>query len=140
MMKMIMNNGLRNMMIVLVLLGFVSLASNADAFSTKKSRKNGVTVEVKPMTFAPGQPAKFEVAMNTHSGDLGSDMAAVSTLRDDLGQEYKPTKWDGDGPGGHHRSGVLEFPTLEGNPKSVTLIIKNIAKVPERIFKWNLED
>lgn len=133
-------NGLRNVMIVIALLGVISLASNADAFSSKKSRKNGVTVDVTPMTFAPGQPAKFEVSMSTHSVDLGEDMAVVSTLRDDQGREYRPVNWDGDGPGGHHRSGVLEFPALEGSPKSVTLVIRNIAKVPERVFQWNLED
>ena len=139
-MRMIIGNGLRNVMIVIALLGVISLASNADAFSSKKSRKNGVTVDVKPMTFAAGQPAKFEVSMSTHSVDLGEDMAVVSTLRDDQGREYKPVNWDGDGPGGHHRSGVLEFPALEGSPKSVTLVIRNIAKVPERVFEWNLED
>jgi hypothetical protein len=139
-MRRIISHSLRNAMIVIVLLGVISLASNANAFSTKKSRKNGVTVEVRPVKFVPGQPAKFEVAMNTHSVDLGGDMAALSTLKDDQGQEYKPTKWDGDGPGGHHRSGTLEFPILEGNPKSVTLTIRNIAKVPERVFEWNLKD
>ena len=139
-MRMIISHGLRNAMIVIALLGVISLASNADASSLKKSRKNGVTVDVKPMTFALGQPAKFEVSMSTHSVDLGEDMADVSTLTDDQGQEYRPVNWDGDGPGGHHRSGVLEFPALEGTPKSVTLVIRNIAKVPERVFQWNLED
>ncbi len=132
-------NGLRNVMFVIALLGVISLASNVIAFSSKKSRKNGVTVDVKPMTFAPGQPAKFEVRMSTHSVELGEDMATVSTLMDDVGREYRPVNWDGDGPGGHHRSGVLEFPALEGSPKSVTLVIRNIAKVSERVFQWNLE-
>jgi hypothetical protein len=77
--------------------------------------------------------------MSTHSVDLGEDMAVVSTLRDDQGREYRPVSWNGDGPGGHHRSGVLEFPALEGSPKSVTLVIRDIAKVPERVFGWDLE-
>jgi hypothetical protein len=139
-MRMIINHGLRNAMIVIALLGVISLVSNADAFSSKKSRKNGVTVDVKPMKFISGQPAKFKVRMNTHSVELEEDMTAVATLSDDQGREYTPVKWDGAGPSGHHRSGTLVFPILEGTPKSVTLVIRDIAKVPERVFQWNLED
>jgi hypothetical protein len=79
------------------------------------------------------------VSMNTHSVDLSADLTVVSTLMDAQGKEYRPVSWEGDGPGGHHRSGVLEFPALEGTAKSVTLVIRDIAKVPERVFQWDLE-
>ena len=139
-MRVLKRGDLRHVLIVLALIGVFSLASNADAYRSITSRKNGVTVDVKPLKFTSGQPAKFKVRMNTHSVELDEDMAAVTTLRDDLGREYKPLNWDGDGPGGHHRTGVLEFPALEGSPKSVTLVIRNIAKVPKRVFQWKLED
>ena len=127
-------------MIVVGFLAVFSVVSDANAFRSIASRSNGVTVDVKPMQFAAGKPAKFEVSMNTHSVDLGVDLIAVSTLTDDQGKEYRPVNWDGTGPGGHHRSGVLEFPALEGTPKSVTLVIRDIARVPERIFQWDLEE
>ena len=37
-------------------------------------------------------------------------------------------------------SGTLEFPVIKGNPGSVTLIIKNIASVPERVFTWQVKE
>jgi len=47
--------------------------------------------------------------------------------------------WDGTPPGSHHRNGTLEFETLKGNPKSITLFIKGVSNVPKRIYKWVLE-
>ena len=124
---------------VLIVLAMFGLASNAGAYNSIKSRKNGVTVDVKPLQFVTGKPARFQVRMNTHSVNLGEDMVAVSLLRDDQGREYRPLRWDGSPPGGHHRNGVLEFPNLEGNIKSFTLLIRNIAGVPERTFEWKME-
>jgi len=124
---------------LLVSLALFGLASEASAYKTKSSSKSGVQVEVKPVQLAKGKPANFEVRMTTHSVELDQDLTAVCSLKDDQGREYKPLKWKGSPPGGHHRSGVLAFPPLEGNPKSVTLIIRTIANVPERIFAWQVK-
>ena len=127
---------------IVIVVGFLavfSVVSNVNAFRSIASRSNGVTVDVKPTQFAAGKPTKFEVSMNTHSVDLSADLTVVSTLMDAQGKDYRPVSWEGDGPGGHHRSGVLEFPALEGTAKSVTLVIRDIAKVPERVFQWDLE-
>ena len=124
---------------LLVSLALFGLASEAMAYKMKSSKKSGVRVEVKPVQLVPGRQANFEVRMNTHSVPLDQDMTAVCTLIDDQGREYKPLKWKGSPPGGHHRSGVLAFPPLEGNTKSVTLIIRNIANVPERTFGWQVK-
>jgi hypothetical protein len=34
---------------------------------------------------------------------------------------------------------VLEFPKLEDNTESITLIIRKVANVPERTFEWSVE-
>ena len=81
----------------------------------------------------------IHLTMNTHSEALGEDMVAVSTLKDNEGREYPATAWQGSAPGGHHRKGVLEFQDLGENSASITLIIKGIANVPERIFEWPVE-
>jgi hypothetical protein len=47
---------------------------------------------------------------------------------------------------GHHREGVLSFPATDagGKPlvspeaKAVTLIVRGIGGVPERVFQWPL--
>ncbi len=99
-----------------------------------------VSVDVKPVQLTPGQPARFEVTMNTHSVELDQDMVVASTLVDDNGTAYQPLKWNGSEPGGHHRSGTLIFPDLKGTPESVTLVLKGIASVPERVFEWKIEN
>lgn len=123
----------------LILFVSSALVPGAGAYERRLSRENRVRVDVVPVQLIPGQAVKFEVRMNTHSVDLSQDMVAVSFLKDDNGQEYRPVGWNGSPPGSHHRSGVLEFPTLKGNPNTVTLIIKDIAEVPSRIFHWKVE-
>ena len=127
------------MLAVFTMLSNFGFLSDAEAYSSITSRKNGVTVDVKPRKFAPGEPVTFHVRMNTHTVDLAEDMTAVSTLKDDQGREYRPVSWKGAPPGGHHRRGVLEFPTLDGSTKSVTLVIRNVGGVPERAFEWKVE-
>ncbi len=116
----------------------ISKPSSNVTFETQSSNGGSVTVAVKPTTLAVGEPVAFDIAMNTHSVDLSDDMTKISVLRDDTGKEYKPTTWDGAEPGGHHRSGTLLFPALTGKPKYVELVVKGLAKVPERLFKWDL--
>ncbi|UCD81513.1 MAG: hypothetical protein JSW26_08855 [Desulfobacterales bacterium] len=116
----------------------LGLAIDAGAYEMKSNNDNRVRVDVQPVQLTPGQPMKFEVRMNTHSADLGQDMAAVSTLKDNNGREYKATAWQGSPPGGHHRKGVLEFPNLTDNTESITLVIRDIDNVPERIFNWGI--
>ena len=115
-----------------------SSKSSGAGFETKSSEGGSVTVDVKPTALEVGKPIAFDIAMNTHSVDLGDDMTQITTLRDDTGKEYKPTAWDGPGGGGHHREGTLTFAALTAKPKSVELIIKGLAGVPERVFKWDL--
>ncbi len=88
----------------------------------------------------------FDVALNTHSVDLdGIDLAQSADLRADNGVEVKPAAWEAP-KGGHHRSGVLTFPTTtpDGKPliakdtRVLMLTIRGVAGVPERVFRWEL--
>ena len=116
----------------------VGLMGDAGAYEMRSNRENSVRVDVKPVQLVSGQPARFEVRMNTHSEPLEEDMVAVSSLKDNTGRVYQATAWQGSGPGGHHRKGVLEFPELEDNTESITLIIRKVANVPERTFEWSV--
>lgn len=116
----------------------IAVKAGTVGFEVKSSSGGSVVVDVKPTALAPGKPAEFDVAMNTHSVDLSDDMVKIAVLRDDKGKEYKPTAWDGPGGGGHHREGRLKFPALAGEPKYVELVLTGIAKVPERTFRWEL--
>ncbi len=111
----------------------------APVFESQLSNEKAVMVEVTPLNLPRGGPTfDFEVAFNTHSVDLSFDPAAISILRDDQGREYPAVAWEGAGPGGHHRSGVLRFEAPATATKFIEVIIHDVAGVPERVFQWNL--
>jgi hypothetical protein len=122
-----------------ILFLILGLSTSLWAYEHRSSNANSVQVDVVPVQMSPGQAAKFEIRMNTHSVPLNYDMVAVSLIKDDLGREYRPLAWNGSPPGGHHRSGILEFPNIPEGTGSITLYIKSIADVPERSFEWKLE-
>lgn len=115
-----------------------SAQTSTSAFQTKSNSGGSVTVDVKPTALEAGQAIAFDIAMNTHSVDLSDDMTKITILRDDSGKEYKPTAWQGGEPGGHHRAGTLTFVPLSSKPKYVELVIRGLAQVPERVFRWDL--
>lgn len=99
-----------------------------------------VAITVTPIEFGTGvEKWKFQIAFDTHSGSLDDDLLAVASLVDDAGNVYQPMAWDGPGPGGHHREGILVFAALNPAPSYVELKIKNAGGVPERLFKWELK-
>jgi hypothetical protein len=127
------------LLLVVVILAFGGFLSQAGAFQAQTNAENAVRVDVKPIQLAPGQPAIFEIRLNTHSVNLSYDLVQVCSLQDGQGKVYQAKAWKGSSPGGHHRSGVLEFPELKGKPQTVKLIIRGIADVPARVFEWKLE-
>jgi hypothetical protein len=126
--------------VIMIILLVMGVALEAWAYKRISSRKNSVNVDVVPVQLTSGQQVKFDVRMSTHSVELSQDMVAVSLLKDSNGQEYRPENWKGSPAGGHHRSGTLEFSAIKGSPDSVTLVIKNIASVPERVFTWKVKE
>ena len=92
--------------------------------------KNNVEFQITPLS-----PSEFQIAINTHSVDLDFDLTEISTLYDDAGNAYKPLKWDGSEPDGHHRNGILKFSSINSNAKSIKLVITDTAT---REFNWNL--
>ncbi len=84
---------------------------------------------------ADGQPWRFEVRLDTHSVALDQDLAASAVLVAGDGREVRAEEWDGDPPGGHHRSGVLVFAAPVPGPQAVTLKIRGVG-VAERTFTW----
>lgn len=80
----------------------------------------------------------FYVEMNTHSVDITKlKMDEISFLT--LGSKtIKVLKWKSATEGGiHHRSGHLFF-SKAGEAKKIKLVIKSIAGIAVREFKWSL--
>jgi hypothetical protein len=121
---------------------FPNMGSNVEL--TRMDQQGAVIMEVTPLNLGtPAETLDFDVVLNTHSVDLGMDLAALSTLTTDTGIKVEATSWDAP-RGGHHVSGKLVFPAmqdgksvLEGS-KKITLTILNL-EAPSRIFEWELK-
>lgn len=107
--------------------------------ATKSNSGGSVTVEAK-WSIVEAKGLVFDIVMDTHSVDLdGYDLKALAVLKDESGNEYRPTAWDS-AAGGHHRTGKLAFALpdslKQGEAKSVTLVVRKVAGVAERVFEW----
>jgi hypothetical protein len=81
--------------------------TGADSSDLARTDEQGAVVfQVTPLDLTnPTDTLDFDVAMNTHSVDLGIDLAPLSTLMTDTGLTLQATKWDA--PGGcHHVDGT----------------------------------
>ncbi len=113
-------------------------APPATSFSPQVNSEGGVDTSVTPLSLDKDSDWTFEIVLDTHSGDLSEDLLTVAALADDSGKIYLPKAWEGAPPGGHHREGILVFTPVSPYPSSATLIIKNVAGIPERSFSWDL--
>jgi hypothetical protein len=120
-------------------------AANLSAGATQTNEAGQVTIAATLQS--SGAPLAFDVTMNTHAVDLdGYDLKQLAVLRIDSRREVRPASWEAP-RGGHHRSGTLTFPAAgaDGTPMiaagthTIELIIRNVAGVPERSFRWTLE-
>ena len=111
-----------------------------EQWETKTDDQPPVTISITPIEFGKDiKTWKFNVAFTTHSGSLDDDPVKIAFLVDDKGNTYQSTMWEGSGPGGHHREGVLVFDAINPTPAYIELKIKNVGGVPERLFKWDIK-
>ncbi len=133
--------------LITILAGFLFSASlltdgtnNALASEAKQTvAGGGVTVKVTYAKPKGSDEFRFQVALDTHSVNLESyDLRTISVLHDDAGNTYSPTAVENKGSG-HHRETTVSFATIASGTKRVELVIKDVAGVKERIFRWDLE-
>lgn len=103
---------------------------------TRTNEGGAVTFLVRPLNLDSGSDTlDFEVDMDTHSVDLGFDLAGMAVLKTDTGAEIAPSGYQGGG--GHHVKGRLSFPAGQvAGARALTLVIRNAAGVAERTFTW----
>lgn len=108
--------------------------------SSQQSDAGHVMVTVTPvMVSETADTWRFDVRLNTHVAPITQDIAAVSVLDDGDGHSERPSAWEGDPPGGHHRKGTLVFRPFSPMPGSITLHIREVGDVPDRSFTWNMK-
>lgn len=116
------------------------VSNSPQKWESKIDEQASVTVTVTPTDISVDTNEwKFNVVMDTHSVELDQNMVEATILIDNPGEEYKPLRWEGAEPGGHHREGVLIFSPIIPYPQHMTLKIKDIGGV-QRLFWWVLTE
>ena len=106
---------------------------------TQSVSGGGVTVKVIYLNPKSKDAPRFSAVLDTHSVDLDSyELKSLTVLRDDTGKIYPPTAVENKGSG-HHREIVLTFPKMSPESKRMNLVIKDVAGVKERTFRWDLK-
>lgn len=121
-----------------------AIDAKASADLTRSDQQGSVTVDITPLNLSnPSDKLEFDVALNTHSGDLSMDLATLATLTTDTGITVQATLWDAP-RGGHHVEGKLTFPALKDGKSildgasKLTLTIINVDAA-SRLFEWQLK-
>ena len=114
-----------------------------DESLSRTDEQGAISVTVTPLNFeAPGKTLDFEVVLDTHSVDLGMDLALLAKLATNAGLSAPASKWEAP-RGGHHVQGTLVFPsTVDGKAlldgaSRLTLTIKDLDGI-ERVFSWEI--
>ncbi len=132
-------------LVVCAITGIISWSGEAPAASTDASSKlsqevagGGVTVTA-TLLKDQDEATAIKLALSTHSVDLnGYQFEKMATLHDDGGRTYPLQAVESASGGGHHREAVLRFGKLSQGAKTVELVVKDLAGVPERTFRWSL--
>jgi len=126
-------------LLILYLVGGVYLAAGfaVEGLGVPQTQSGGgVTVKVTYLAQTERE-SKFSVVLDTHSVNLERyDLKSLSVMRDDTGLTMAPTGAENKGSG-HHREIILTFPRPSTERKWLELVIKDIAGVKERVYRWS---
>ena len=110
--------------------------SSEDALAARSVEAGPVTVTATPIQL-DGDGATIDIVLDTHAVELDTDLEDTAVLEVD-GITWPVAAWTGDGPGGHHRTGQLQFDSA-GPAKGTARL--SIAGLPEPAeIRWNLDE
>jgi hypothetical protein len=114
-----------------------AVAGEAPTTAKQSVPGGGVTVAVTFLKVRPDGLA-FQVVLDTHSVNLdGYRFEEIVRLRDGQGGEVTPVAVEGAKGSGHHREATVRFVWPEPKPKTLELLVKGVAGVPEQVFRWS---
>ncbi|MBI4205485.1 MAG: hypothetical protein HY527_10710 [Betaproteobacteria bacterium] len=123
-----------------IIVTLLAAGAFAAELGTQKSADRGVTMAITPQNLVAGAKSwNFKVVLDTHSGELNDDLVKTATLLDDKGGRLAPVKWEGAGPGGHHREGTLQFDPVTPTPSAIELRVQRPGEPAPRSFRWQLK-
>lgn len=101
-------------------------------------RGGGVAVIVTRLP-SEGDALRFRLEMTTHIRDLDPyRFEQIIRLRDETGKEFAPLAVEQMMGGGHHRTAVLRFPAPNQDMTALEVVVRDVAGIPERLFRWDL--
>lgn len=104
--------------------------SQADLLEPRENSEAGIKFTVTYLSDITNATA-FDIEVTSHM-DYNDDFVNISYLQDTGGKKYQPISYEGGK--GHHASGILRFPKIEG--KKFELVIQDVAGVKERVLMW----
>ena len=120
--------------------GGVLAASAVGAKLSQQVAGGGVTVAA-TLLRDQGEATAIKLILDTHSVDLdGYKFDEIAILQDDTGKSYPVVAVEQASGGGHHRQAVLRFEKVRAEAKTIELVVKDVAGVKERIFRWNASE
>ena len=123
-----------------ILITLLATGAFAAELTAQRSSAGGVTVVVTPQNLAAGTKSwEFSVKLDTHSQELNDDLVKTTTLIDDKSGRHAPVRWEGAGPGGHHREGTLKFNAISPQPGVIEMQIQRLGEATPRVFSWQLK-
>ena len=123
-----------------ILISAAAIPAAAVNQATQQVAGGGVTVTA-TLIKEVAEGTTIQVVFNTHSVSLdGYNLEGIAALRDDSGKLYPLQAVEKASGGGHHRQAVLRFAKVNPEAKAIELIVKDVAGVKERTFRWSLAE
>jgi hypothetical protein len=112
-------------------------ASTVQANLSQQAAGGGVTV-IATLLQDQADTTAIKLVLDTHSVNLdGYKLDAIAALRDDAGKTYPIVAVEQASGGGHHRQAVLRFGKVSAEARTIELVVRDVAGVEERIFRWS---
>lgn len=107
---------------------------------TQELRSGGVTAKVTYKNPGENKPPVFKVALDSHDINFDIyDFDKIILLRDDAGRQYSPDIMSTSGSG-QHRGATIEFKSADiPSAKFIELVLKGVAGVEERVFRFDVK-
>jgi hypothetical protein len=119
----------------------VAGSASSSAAATQQVAGNGVTVIATLLKEQP-ESTGIKLTLDTYFVNLVRyDFGEVAILRDDTGKTYPVTAVEQIGSRKpHYRQAVIRFGRLAPEAKTIELIVKDVAGVKERAFRWSITE
>lgn len=120
--------------------GKMTVEAKESVAMTKMAGNGDVTVAVTYLNPGEDSPA-FEIKLDTHTVELYQyKLESIISLRDETGKEYGAPVVESPSGSGHHREGILRFKGVDvSKTKAIELVIKDMAGVKERVFRFEIK-